>query len=234
MNPTQKRTACYARVSTQDQSSGLESQVRVLKQYCEQNAITSAEFFTDEGVSGTKSSRPALDRMMAAVNNDEVSAVVVYSFSRFARSTTHLLTALQTFKKKGVHFVSLTEKIDTNSAVGIAIFSILASISQLERDLISDRVRIGLANARAKGKLIGRKKMRDSDLIQKLLKAGMSYRAIATISKSSHGSVHAEVVAMRREEAERKVKLEADALAEKKLQESSVVFPEMTKTTIVS
>lgn len=62
--------------------------------------------------------------------------------------------------------------------MGVAIFSILAAISQLERDLVADRVKIGLANARAKGRLIGRKKMRDSDLIRKLLKAGMSYRNI--------------------------------------------------------
>ncbi|MES2801726.1 MAG: recombinase family protein [Bdellovibrionota bacterium] len=197
----EKRTVCYARVSTNDQASGLESQVRVLRQYCEQNQITDVEFFTDEGISGTKSSRPALDRMMAAIENNEVSSVVVYSFSRFARSTTHLLNALQIFKKKGTHFVSLTEKIDTNSAVGVAIFSILASISQLERDLISDRVKIGLANARAKGKLIGRKKMRDSDLIRKLLKAGMTYRAISSVAKTSHGSVHQEKLAMKREEA---------------------------------
>ncbi|MEK6578883.1 MAG: recombinase family protein, partial [Bdellovibrionota bacterium] len=146
----EKRVACYCRVSTMDQSGGMESQARVLRQYCEQNNITNVEFFLDEGVSGTKSSRPALDRMMAAVNSDEVSSVVVYSFSRFARSTTHLLNALQVFKKKGVHFLSLSEKIDTNTAVGVAIFSILASIAQLERDLISDRVKIGLANARAK------------------------------------------------------------------------------------
>lgn len=139
-----KRVACYARVSTMDQSTGLESQVRVLKTYCEQNQIQSVEFFTDEGISGTKSSRPALDRMMAAVESDGISIVIVYSFSRFARSTTHLLNAL-----------------------GVAIFSILASISQLERDLIADRVKIGLANARAKGRLIGRKKLRDSDLIRK-------------------------------------------------------------------
>ena len=137
----EKRIACYCRVSTNDQASGMESQIRVLKQYCEQNGISNAEFFTDEGISGTKSSRPALDRMMTAVEQDEISSVVVYSFSRFARSTTHLLNALQAFKKKGVHFVSLTEKIDTNSAVGIAIFSILASISQLERDLISDGIK---------------------------------------------------------------------------------------------
>lgn len=121
------------------------------------------------------------------MDRDEISSVVVYSFSRFARSTTHLLSALQTFKKKEVHFVSLTEKIDTNSAVGVAIFSILASISQLERDLIADRVKIGLANARAKGKLIGRKKLRDSDLIRKLLGAGMSYRNISLVAKCSHG-----------------------------------------------
>lgn len=222
-----KRVACYCRVSTTDQTTGMESQVRVLKQYCEQNNITNVEFFTDEGVSGTKSSRPALDRMMMAVDSDEISSVVVYSFSRFARSTTHLLNALQIFKKKGVHFVSLTEKIDTNSAVGIAIFSILASISQLERDLIADRVKIGLANARAKGKLIGRKKMRDSDLIRKLLKSGLTYRAISIIAKCSHGSVHQEKLAMKiEEEAERKLK-ETQALEDQKLQEATVQFPEV-------
>lgn len=222
-----KRVACYCRVSTTDQATGMESQVRVLKQYCEQNNIINVEFFTDEGVSGTKSSRPALDRMMMAVDSDEISSVVVYSFSRFARSTTHLLNALQIFKKKGVHFVSLTEKIDTNSAVGIAIFSILASISQLERDLIADRVKIGLTNARAKGKLIGRKKMRDSDLIRKLLKSGLTYRAISIIAKCSHGSVHQEKLAMKREEeAERKLK-EAQALEDQKLQETTVLFPEI-------
>lgn len=179
--------ALYARVSTMDQSTGLESQMRVLRAYCESNQLSTYEFFSDEGISG------------------EISSVVVYSFSRFARSTTHLLNALQVFKRKGVHFVSLTEKIDTNSAVGVAIFSILAAISQLERDLVADRVKIGLANARAKGRLIGRKKMRDSDLIRKLLKAGMSYRNISIVAKCSHGSVSAEyrVKKLRESEATR-------------------------------
>lgn len=72
-----------------------------------------------------------------------------FSNSRFARSTTHLLNALQIIKAKNVSFVSLTEKIDTSTPVGIAIFSILAAISQLERDLIAERVKAGLANARA-------------------------------------------------------------------------------------
>lgn len=170
--------------------------------------------FTDGGISGTKSSRPALDQMMAAVDRGEISSVVVHSFSRFARSTTHLLSALTCFKSKGVHFVSISERIDTNSAVGVAIFSILAAIAQLERDLIASRVKIGLENARAKGKLIGRKKLRDSDLIRKLLKAGMTFRQIAQIARCSHGSVWAELVALRREEAAAKEK-ELKELAEK-------------------
>ncbi len=197
-----KKMALYARVSTDQQTTGLESQVRVLKDYCFKNDIAEYEIFMDEGISGTKSSRPALDRMMAAVQAGEVGSVIVYSFSRFARSTTHLLNALQVFKKHGVNFVSLTEKIDTGTPVGLAIFAILAAISQLERDLIAERVKNGLANARAKGKHIGRKKMRDSDLIRKLLKAGVTYRRIAEIAKCSHGAVHAEKVAMKRDDAD--------------------------------
>jgi DNA invertase Pin-like site-specific DNA recombinase len=137
--------------------------------------------------------------MMAAVERDEISAVVVHSFSGLAKSTTHLLNALTRFKQKGVHFVSISERIKTNSATGVAI-SILATIAQLKRDLMASRVKIGLENARAKGKLIGRKKLRDSDLIRKLLKAGMSYRNISVVAKCSHGSVSAERASMKREE----------------------------------
>ena len=194
-----KRVALYARVSTALQSTGLETQVRVLRQYLEQNDIKDYQIYMDENVSGTKSSRPGLDAMMEAVRRGEFSMVVVPAFSRFARSTTHLLNALSEFKAKNVGFVSLSERIDTSTPVGVAIFSILAAVSQLERDLIAERVRNGLANARAKGKLIGRKKLRDSELIRKLRKAGLSYRAIATIAKCSHGSVHAEVVAQKKE-----------------------------------
>ncbi|MGE0527396.1 MAG: recombinase family protein [Bdellovibrionales bacterium] len=224
----EKRVAAYCRTSTLDQKSGLESQVRVLTTYCQQNNIKNVEFFTDDGISGTKSSRPALDRMMEAVERGEISAVVVHSFSRFARSTTHLLQALTRFKERGVHFVSLSERIDTNSPVGVAIFSILAAIAQLERDLIAMRVKIGLENARAKGKLIGRKKLRDSDLIRKLRKAGMSYRAISSIARCSHGSVHAEILAMKREEEELQRKLAEQAEAEKQLQASNLIFPDVS------
>ena len=206
-----------------DQATGLESQVRVLRLYCEQNGITNFELFSDGGISGTKSSRPALDLMMAAVERDEISAVVVHSFSRFARSTTHLLNALTRFKQKGVHFVSISERIDTNSAVGVAIFTILAAIAALERDLIASRVKIGLENARAKGKLIGRRKTRDSDMIRKLIKSGLSYRAVSTICRCSHGSVSAEVASMKREAAAEQKRLLEQAEAEKELRDLGFV-----------
>ena len=109
------------------------------------------------------------------------------------------------------------------------IWIILAAIAQLERDLIASRVKIGLENARAKGKLIGRKKMRDSDLIRKLLKAGMSYRKISVVARCSHGSVSAERSAMRRDEEEAKRKLVEQAELEKKMAEGGVIFPDIPK-----
>ena len=212
MSEKQRKVFLYGRVSTDQQTGGLESQVRALKEYCAMNKITEYEIFTDENQSGTKASRPALDRMMTAVRNGECSCLVVYSFSRFARSVTHLLQGLEELKRQQTSFVSLTERIETDSPIGKAVFVIIGAIAQLERDLICERVKNGLANARAKGKLIGRKKLRDSDLIRKLLKAGMTYRNVATIAKCSHGSVHAEVVAVRKEALAAQKKKEQEAI----------------------
>ena len=224
-----KKTLLYARVSTDQQATGLEAQSRALTDYCRLNKIEDYELFADEGISGTKSSRPALDCMMAVIKTGEADCVVVYSFSRFARSTTHMLNGLETMKANGCNFVSLTEKIDTNSPIGKAVFVIISAIAALERDLMAERVKNGLANAPAKGKLIGRKKMRDSDLIRKLLKAGLSYRNVSKIAKCLHGSVSAERLSMKKEEAAAVVKAEAEKLAQEQFMveaTAGVVFPE--------
>lgn len=203
-NSNNRRYAIYARVSTADQKCGLESQIRALKEHCEKNQITNYELFTDENFSGAKSSRPSLDRMMIAVRNGEISCVCVYSFSRFARSTTHLLNALDEMKNCNTDFISLTERIETNSPMGKAFFTVIAAISQLERELIVERVKNGLKNAKAKGKILGRKKTRDSDLIRKLRASGMTYRKISIIAKCSSGAVAAEVRLMKKEAEEKK------------------------------
>ncbi len=206
-----QKTALYCRVSTGNQSTGLEAQVRALRDYCTRNNVTDYVIYEDENQSGVKQSRPALDRMMNDVRGGAISKVIVYSFSRYARSVTHLLRALEEFKKVNVGFVSITESIDTNTPLGSAVFTILGAVAQLERDLIAERVRNGLANAKAKGIRIGRLKTRDSDLIRKLRASGMTYRQIAHISRCSAGAVGAEMRALKAEKAvQEKIEKELD------------------------
>jgi DNA invertase Pin-like site-specific DNA recombinase len=216
-----KTAALYCRVSTSDQHSGLESQARALKDYCQQNQITDYELYSDEGISGAKVSRPSLDKMMVAVREGKHSKVIVYSFSRFARSTTHLLAALEEMKKYETDFVSLTERIDTNSPMGRAFFTVIAAIAQLERELVVERVKNGLKNAKAKGKQIGRAKTRPSELIRAMLKSGMTLRATAKIARCSHGSVSLEKRLMKEEEkAQREQNVEQSQKHLKVLDES--------------
>jgi DNA invertase Pin-like site-specific DNA recombinase len=142
--------------------------------------------------------------MMTEVRAGNVEKVIVYSFSRFARSVTHLLNALEEFKIYNTAFISYTEQVDTNSPMGRAFFTIIAAISQLERELIVERVKNGLRNAKLKGKQIGRKKTRNSELIRSLLNSGMTLRAAARVANCSHGSVSLERAIMKREAIEAK------------------------------
>jgi DNA invertase Pin-like site-specific DNA recombinase len=195
-----KIAAIYMRVSTQDQNT--QSQERALLDWCSKQGVFSYEIFTDQGISGAKESRPALNRLMERVETGDIDQVIVFSFSRFARSVSHLLKALQKFKERNVRFLSITEALDTNSPMGLALFTILGALAQLERELIRERVIAGLKNARAMGKKIGRARKRNSVLIETLLDAGMSFRNIATIAGCSHGSVSAHLAALSQERRE--------------------------------
>ena len=190
LQPSGKFVFLYTRVSTQDQNT--ESQTRALTDWCAKQGIMNYQIYTDHGISGAKESRPALNEMMARVDNGEVDQVIVFSFSRFARSVSHLLKALQKFKDKGVRFHSITEALDTNSPMGMALFTILGALAELERSLIRERVMAGLKNARAKGKILGRVRKRNSALIESLLEAGLSFREISKVALCSHGSVSAQ------------------------------------------
>lgn len=152
------RAALYARVSTQDRGQDPEMQIRELREYCERRKWET-EVFADPGYSGAKVTRPELDRMLQLCRRRHFDVVVVYRFDRFARSTKHLVDALEEFNHLGIQFVSLHENVDTTSPHGKLLFHIFAAIAEFERELIRERVRSGLANARAKGVVLGRRRV---------------------------------------------------------------------------
>src|SRR5438045_68225 len=149
------RAALYARVSTNN-GQNPEMQLGELREYCSRRGWTIQCEYVDAGVSGAKESRPQLDKLLSECRRRRVDAVVVYRYDRFARSLRQLVNALEDFRKLGIEFVSLHEGVDTSTANGRLVFGIFASIAEFERELIRDRVRSGLAAARAKGKRLGR------------------------------------------------------------------------------
>jgi DNA invertase Pin-like site-specific DNA recombinase len=97
-----------------------------------------------------------MDRLFADAHRRRFDAVAVWKFDRFARSVSHLLRALETFKALGIDFVSLSEQVDTSTPTSKMVFTVLGAVAELERSLIAERVRAGIRNARAKGKRLGR------------------------------------------------------------------------------
>ena len=184
------RIGIYARVSTRDQSC--ELQVRDLRCYCAARGFDLVREYVDVGQSGAKDSRPELNKLMDDARKRQFDAIVVWRFDRFARSTKHLLTALEEFRALGIQFISYQENIDTSSALGQALFTIVSAVAQLERDLIRERVNAGLRNARANGKVFGRPKSRvDRERVLQLKAQGESLRRIATTLGIGYGTVRA-------------------------------------------
>lgn len=150
------RVAIYARVSTSDKGQDVDMQLRELRAYAALRGWAIATEYVDEGISGTKVSRPQLDAMMSAAKLGAFDTVLVWKFDRFARSTKHLLSALETFQAHAVAFVSLTEGIDTSSAVGRFVLTVLGGVAELERSILIERTKAGMRNAAAKGVHCGR------------------------------------------------------------------------------
>lgn len=173
------RVAAYARVSTNN-GQDPEIQLRELREYSARRGWQIADEYIDHGVSGSKERRPALDQLMADCRRRRVDAVLVYRYDRFARSLRQLVNALDEFRSLGISFVSLHEGVDTTTPNGRLVFGIFASIAEFERELIRDRVRSGLAHARAKGKKLGRPRCEvDGNRIRELRASGSSWRQIS-------------------------------------------------------
>lgn len=151
---TGARTALYLRVSTPDQKPDL--QYDGLRGYAARAGLEVVRDYCDVAVSGRREGRPQLNALMTAVRNREIDCVLVWKFDRFARSTRHLLVALEEFDHLGVRFISVQDQIDTDSPMGRAMFTIIGAMAELELSLISERVTAGMKAAEVRGRHLGR------------------------------------------------------------------------------
>ena len=151
----QKRVALYARVSTIDKGQDPETQLLALREYAARRRFVPAGEYVDYA-SGTRDNRPQYQALLTAARQRQVDVVLVWRYDRFARSTQALVQALHEFHRLGVDFISYQENIDTTTPQGELIFTVMASLAQFERALISERVKAGMARAKAQGKRISR------------------------------------------------------------------------------
>ena len=141
------RAVIYARVSTDEQvesGTSLDEQVRRCRAYCEAQAWTVVAVYREEGVSGTRASRPELDRLMRTAQARELDAVVVAKLDRWGRSMRHLCAALGDLDDWGIRFASVGEAIDSSTPSGRLLRNVLGAIAEFEREAIVERTSSGL------------------------------------------------------------------------------------------
>jgi DNA invertase Pin-like site-specific DNA recombinase len=149
-----KKCALYARVSTPEQH--VETQLYDLRQLAAQRGFEVIAEYTDHGVSGAKARRPGLDSLMSDARKRKFSVVLVAAFDRVARSTRHFLQVTSELDSLGVEFVSRRENIDTSGPMGRLFLTLIASIAELEADLIKERIRAGMRRRKLEGYRLGR------------------------------------------------------------------------------
>jgi len=185
------RVAIYARISTIDKGQDVELQLRELRAFAKARGWRILQEYVDEGISGSQARRPALDRLLAACRRRQTDVVLVWRLDRLGRSLKHLIMTLDEFQSLGVAFVSLHEQLDCTTATGQLLLHLLGAFAEFERAIIRERVKAGLANARSKGKRLGRPSLAiDFAQVKTLRKTGRSIRNIARALHVSPASVH--------------------------------------------
>jgi DNA invertase Pin-like site-specific DNA recombinase len=165
-------------------------QLSALREYIERRGWQIAEEYIDEGISGSRERRPALDPLMVGAKRRAFDAVAVFRFDRFARSVSHLARALDEFRALGMEFVSLHEAVDTSTPMGRAMFHIAGAFAELKREIIRERVKAGLVNAKRRGRKVGRPRavVNVQEVFDRALQ-GFSGREIAKMAGVSEATV---------------------------------------------
>ena len=160
------RVALYARCSTHDKGQDPQLQITPLREYCQKRGFTIVEEYVDNGISGIKEKRPQLDRLLQAARKRQIDVILVWKLDRFGRSLKQLVMLLEELSSLGVGFISYQDSLDLTTPQGRLMFHIIGAMAEFERELISERVRAGLDNARRKGKRLGRKPVPPIDIVK--------------------------------------------------------------------
>lgn len=187
MPSSNTRTAIYARVSTVDQT--VKNQLPALRQYAKARGWKVTHELTDRA-SGASDKRSGLEELLRLAKCRSIDAILVYRLDRFGRSTRDLINAWSELQDLGVRFVSLSEQMDFGSAAGKVMYSVIAAMAEFERDLVRERVKIGMARARSEGKHVGRPRSLPLTEIRARHRQGDSISKIARDLKVSRVSVH--------------------------------------------
>jgi DNA invertase Pin-like site-specific DNA recombinase len=167
-------------VSTKNHGQTTETQLVALREFVGNRKFELAHEYIDMGISGAKDRRPELDKLKRDARMKQFDAVIVARFDRFARSTRHLILALEEFHALGIDFISLNESVDTSTPMGKMVFTVIGVVAELERSLIKERVVMGLDRARKQGKVLGRPRVIVSrEKVIQLRQQGLSLRRIA-------------------------------------------------------
>lgn len=186
-----KRTGIYLRVSTDQQTT--ENQRRVLLEIAERSGWDVVAIFEDQGISGAKGreQRPGFDALLKAVARSEIQMVAAWSVDRLGRSLPHLIGLLGDLEARGCDLYLHQQALDTSTPTGRAMYAMAGVFAELEKSLISSRVRAGQQRARANGVRFGRPPIApiDIDKVKVRLAKGQSIRAIARATGMSTASV---------------------------------------------
>lgn len=188
-----RRAARYLRVSRSDQN--IDLQADETSGLIERRGWTLAATYDDQGISGTKDRRPALDRMLLAARRREFDVLVVYRADRLFRSLKHLVTTLDELGALGVDFVSCTEPFDTCTPQGRLLLHLVSAFAEFERGVLIERTKAGLDAARRRGKKLGRPRVSvDVREARRLRSAGFSIAKIAKRLGVGVGTLHRALV----------------------------------------
>ena len=170
----------------------METRILTLRDYAKARGWEIFEIY-EEKMSGSKEDRPELQKLLSSAQKRKFDIVLVFRFDRFARSSKQLINSLDFFQSVGIDFVSYQENIDTTTPAGKMMFTMISAFAEFERSIIQERVRAGLAKAKAKGKKLGRPEVKvDEAKIRQLRAQGWSLRKIASevgVSKSLVGKI---------------------------------------------